>query len=62
MSNSSANSISSRAGKVNILKLHCMKLCSELDVKSFGNSWKVEVCNSVKLFKTMSFPDYVQMG
>ena len=51
------NSVSSHAGKVIILKSHCMKLGTELDVKSFDDSWKEEVSNSVKDLETMSFRD-----
>ena len=57
MTDGSGNSFSSHAGKVQVLKLHYMKLGSELDVKSFNDSLKVEVANSVKLFETMSFED-----
>ena len=53
----SGNSIFSHAGKVKILISHIEKLASELDMKSFDDSWKEEVSNSVKLFETMSFKD-----
>ena len=57
MTDDSSNSVSSNAGKVKILKLHYRKLGTELDVKSFDDSWKEEVSNSVKDFEAMSFRD-----
>ena len=57
LTDGSGNSFSSHAGKVKILKSHYEKLGSELDMKSFDDSWKEEVSNSVKLFETMSFQD-----
>ena len=49
------NSFSSHAGKVKILKSHYTKLGTELDMKSFDDSWKEEASNSVKDFEAMSF-------
>ena len=57
LTDDSGNSVSSRAGKVKILKSHYRKLGTELDVKSFDDSWKEEVSNSVKDFEAMSFRD-----
>ena len=51
------NSFSSHVGKVKILKSHNEKLGSELDMKSFDDSWKEKISNSVKHFKTKSFQD-----
>ena len=51
------SSFSSHAGKVKILKSHYRKLGTELDVKSFDDSWKEEVSNSVKDFEALSFQD-----
>ena len=62
MTDGSGNSFSSHAGKVKILKLHYEKLGSELDMKSFDDSWKEEVSNSVKYFEMMSFQDLVSNG
>ena len=41
-------------GKVKILKSYYEKLGSELDMKSFDDSWKDKVSKSVKVFETMS--------
>ena len=57
MTDDSGNSFSSHAGKVKILKSHYTKLGTELDVKSFDDSWKEEVSNSVKDFEARSFRD-----
>ena len=57
LTDDSGNSVSSHAGKVKILKSHYRKLGTELDVKSFDDSWKEEVSNSVKDFEAMSFRD-----
>ena len=57
MTDDSGNSVSSHAGKVKILKSHYRKLGTELDVKTFDDSWKEEVSNSVKDFEAMSFRD-----
>ena len=57
MIDSSGNSSSSHAGKVKILKTHYEKLGSELHMKSFDDSWKEKVSNSVKLFEALSFKD-----
>ena len=62
MTDDSGNSVSSHAGKVKILKSHCRKLGTELDVKSFDDSWKEEVSNSVKDFEAMSFRDTQSNG
>ena len=51
------NSFSSHTGKVKILKTHYEKLGSELDAKSFDDSWKEKVSNSIKHFESMSFLD-----
>ena len=53
----SGNSVSSHSGKVKVLKSHYRKLGTELDAKSFDDSWKEEVSNSVKDFEDMSFRD-----
>ena len=47
LTDDSGNSFSSLTGKVRILKSHYKKLGSELDVKSFDESWKEEVSSSV---------------
>ena len=57
LTDDSGNSFSSHTGKVKILKSHYKKLGSELDVKSFDESWKDEVSSSVKSFEAMSFQD-----
>ena len=57
LTDDSGNSCSSHTGKVKILKSHYKKLGSELDVKSFDDSWKEEVSSSVKNFEAMSFQD-----
>ena len=57
LTDDSGNSYSSHAGKVKILKSHYKKLGTELDVKSFDDSWKEEVSNSVKNFEALSFQD-----
>ena len=46
-------SFCSHTGKVKILKSHYKNLGSELDVKSFNESWKEEVSSSVKDFEAM---------
>ena len=53
LTDDSGNSCSSHTGKVKILKSHYKKLGSELDVKSFDDSWKEEVSSSVKNFEAM---------
>ena len=57
MTDNSVTSFSSHAGKVKILKSHCRKSDSELGMKSFDESWKEEVSNSVKDFEDMSSQD-----
>ena len=57
-----SNSFSSHSGKVKILKSHYTKLGTELDVKSFDESGKEEVSNSVKDFEAMSFRDTQSNG
>ena len=55
LTDSSGNSFSSHAGRVKILESHYEKSGSELDMKSFDDSWKRKVSNSVNLFETMYF-------
>ena len=55
MTDDSGSNFSSHAGKVKILKSDYRKLSTELDVKSFHDSWKEEVSNSVKNFEAMCF-------
>ena len=62
MTDDSGNSISSHTGKVKILKSHYKKLGTELNVKSFDESWKEEVSSSVKNFEAMSFRDSQSNG
>ena len=57
LTDDSGNSFPSHAGKVKILQSHYKKLGSELDVKSFIESWKEEVSRSVKNFEAMPFRD-----
>ena len=62
MTDDSGNSFSSHAGKVKILKSHSAKLGTELDVKSFDDSWKDDVSNLVKYFEARSFRDSPSNG
>ena len=57
LTDGSGNSFSSHASKVKIFKLHYRKLGSESEAKSFDDSWKEELSNSVKLSEAMSFHD-----
>ena len=57
LTDDSGISCSSHTGKVKILKPHNKILGSELEVKSFDESWKKEVSSSVKNFEAMSFQD-----
>ena len=48
------NCVSNHEGKLKILKSHNEKLGSELHNKTFNDSWKDEVCKSIKSFENLS--------
>ena len=57
MTDGSGNSFSSLTGKVKIFKPHNKRVGSELDVKSFDESWTEEVSSLVKNFEATFFQD-----